>query len=305
MSNGFNKKFLKGQELQLPTVNGHNPLIEEHLRLPYTHFEILYCPGRKAPVYSAVNIDGDGFVEIVRGPDKWVYEDEISHSLQIGDDFYTLTKQAFHRGHIVRRIDPCWGHDAALAVEDTFHYTNACPQHYKFNPAIWLELERNILEKGAVKWDANLSVFAGPVISDMDKPFIKHVNGDRIFIPSRFWKVVYWNKADGRRAAVGFMQSQESLIGEYLDHGFREEKVSRDIDLHLENLKFKGNAVYQVALTTIEAVTGLKFDLDNVFLPQVPDKMRELKNEMPRGAVAYRSLTSTMGPVVISGLILD
>jgi endonuclease G, mitochondrial len=306
MSNGYDRIFLKGKPLYAPAVNGRNLLIEDTKRLLYTNFEILYCPARKAPVYTAVNIDGKGFVKIVRETDKWKYEARVSDSLQIGKDFYELTGAAFHRGHIVRRIDPCWGKNAAAAMEDTFHYTNACPQHKKFNPAIWLELERNILEKGAVEWDARLTVFAGPVISDMDKPYIKQVNGDWIFIPSQFWKVVYWNKADGRRAVVAFMQSQQSLIGEYLNHGYDMEKVSRDIDRHLEHLKFKDDAVYQVDLTIIEDVTGLRFDRDDVFLPQVPEKMRELRATVPKRPVAYRSLTSFVkGPVEISGLSLD
>ncbi len=42
----------------------------------------------------------------------------------------------FDIGHHVRREDPVWGDTAEFAIkcnDDTFHSTNACPQHKNFN----------------------------------------------------------------------------------------------------------------------------------------------------------------------------
>jgi DNA/RNA endonuclease G (NUC1) len=78
------------------------------------------------------------------------------------------------------------------------------------------------------------------------------MNGNFVFIPSVFWKVVIWNKTDGRRAAAGFMQSQKDLIDNLVDQNYGIDIPRRDIDIHLENLKFKNDEVYQVDITNIE-----------------------------------------------------
>jgi endonuclease G len=151
MLKGYFSDFLGGDFLPMPTITEENELIQKHVILPYTNFTVNFCIPRKVPVYTAVNIHGKFFVQIKRESAPWQYDSTLTKSGQIGEEFYPNTNEQFHKGHIVRRIDVSWGIDAVQAQTDTFHYTNACPQHRKFNPAIWLELERNILEKGAVE----------------------------------------------------------------------------------------------------------------------------------------------------------
>lgn len=223
---GYDINFFKEQALSLPKANTDIFQVEGLKTLHYTHFSIIFSLKRKLPLCTAVNIDGKRFKAIVKSSDPWKYHPDIE-SKQLGDDFYVKTNQEFHRGHIVRRLDPCWGEDMAevlQAEKDTFHFTNACPQHRKFNPLIWLELERNILEKGAVALDHKLTVFAGTVLSQLDKPYIKAINGERIFIPSHFWKVVVWKKSDNKVYAVGFIQSQADFILNLVDQGYGKEK---------------------------------------------------------------------------------
>ncbi len=91
----------------------------------------------------------------------------------------------FDRGHLVRRLDPCWGDDGEVtnANEDTFHFTNCSPQHKDLNQKTWLELENYVLNRAT---DNNflVTVFTGPVLSPVDGYY------DGVQIPSEFWKVV-------------------------------------------------------------------------------------------------------------------
>jgi endonuclease G len=66
------------------------------------------------------------------------------------------------RGHMVRRLDPVWGDAAETANEDTFHYTNSCPQHKDLNQKTWNDLEDYVL-LNAGKHQLKLNVFTGPV----------------------------------------------------------------------------------------------------------------------------------------------
>jgi endonuclease G len=273
MGIGYLHTFLEGSIINFPSIDANYPISRNTIILPYTHFSVFYSKDRKQPISTAVNIDGKNFMEIKRkeNSDTWLFDNKVDVSEQIGKDFYSQTQGDFQKGHIVRRLDPCWG-DPAVTLQgerDTFHYCNASPQHRKFNPAIWLELERNILEKGAVAYDEKITVLAGPVLSPADKPFIKKINNELIFIPSRFWKIIFWRKLDSKIFAVGFMQSQENLIYRWVDQNYGKARTRGPMDDHFENMQFKNNAVYQVNITDIEKTTGLKFDLKNIQLPKV------------------------------------
>ena len=309
---GYLSTFHEGMNIGMPLVDPNHPILKNNTTLEYTHFSILFSKDRKQPICTAVNIDGKDFFEIKRKEKshKWLIDTRtiISKNEQLGKEFYSITNKDFHKGHIVRRLDPCWGNDteARKAEEDTFHYTNASPQHRLFNPAIWLELERNVLEKGAVAFDEKITVFAGPVLSPADKPFIKQVDKELIFIPSRFWKIIIWKKEDKSTNAVGFMQSQEALIDKWIDHGYGEERVRNLLDDHFENMKFKNEAVYQVNISEIEKVTGLILELEGVTLPPVKSGMVELTRGTKKNITyngRYRSTAKKS--VSIDGMVLE
>jgi endonuclease G, mitochondrial len=307
---GYTTTFLDAAAIDLPKVGPLHPVLKNNVLLHYTHFSVFYSRDRKQPICTAVNINGKDFVEIKRKgkADKWLYDGNVGKKEQLGQDFYSLTNQDFHKGHIVRRLDPCWGNgtESKKAEADTFHYTNASPQHRKFNPAIWLELERNILEKGAVAHDEKISVLAGPVLSPADKPFIHQINNELIFIPHRFWKIIIWKKETGSICAVGFMQSQESKIDNWVDQSYGKDRTRSALDDHFENMKFKDDAVYQVNISEIEKVTGLLFDLKGIVLPKVKTAMKEVTRGIKSG-LAYkgRYRSTAEENISVEGLVLE
>lgn len=277
--------------------------------LDYTHFSILFSPDRKLPVCCAVNIDGKNFVPINRTRDVWKKEPKVLNT-QVAESFYKITNKEFHKGHIVRRLDPCWGDKskAKQAEEDTFHYTNASPQHRKFNPQIWLELERSILEKGAVHSAQKISVFSGPVLHVNDKPYIKKVDGEFVFIPSHFWKIVAWKKTNGKIYAVGFIQSQKELIAKLIDQGYKRIRA-RGLakDDYYENIRFKNNAVYQVNIPLIEKIAGISFPQMGIHFPSVKNDSMELKvkQDFPKATRAGRFRgPKGQAKISITGMIL-
>src|SRR5690606_16689258 len=82
---------------------------------------------------------------------------------------------AIDRGHMVRRAETNWGDsdaEARRADLDSFHYTNASPQHAGLNrnDEMWLGLEDYILTN-AVTHGFCANVFSGPVYADDDPQF--------------------------------------------------------------------------------------------------------------------------------------
>ena len=211
---------------------GENPI-----ELKYHHYSVVMNRRRRLAYFTAVNIDGKTARAIERERDKWFFDPRIAREEQVGNELYTGTP--FDRGHLVRRLDPAWGRTlriAKVANDDTFHFTNCSPQHERFNEGknLWAGLEDFLL--GRARDDRKrLVVFTGPIFRDDPK-----VRG--LQIPRDFWKVAVMIRPEGRLAALGFIVSQESLLGEAV------EEAAVDVA-----------RTYQVPVARVEELTGLDF----------------------------------------------
>jgi endonuclease G len=207
---------------------------EEAGVLRYVHFSVVMHRRRKLAFYTAVNIDGAQLKQVPRNGDQWYFDPRIAHELQSGPELYASND--LDRGHLVRRLDPVWGQDAARANEHTFHFTNASPQHRSLNQKTWLDLEDYIL-KAAAQHDLKVTVFTGPVFRDDDMLY-----RGKFRIPAEFWKVVAMVRPNGALSATAYLQTQKNLI---------------------ENLEFAygGYKTYQVPVARIEQLTDLDFGM--------------------------------------------
>lgn len=237
---GYKSDFM-GIDVPLPELSAglkkHVAKNGSSLTLDYTHFSVCMNKTRRIAYYTAVNIDGNSLKRIIRKNDVWNFDERISEDYQCGNDIYKNNK--LDRGHLVRRLDPCWGPDtiAKQAEVDTFHYTNAAPQHANLNQKTWNNLEDYILnntEENSLK----VNVFTGPVFDTKNDPKYREVQ-----IPIRFWKVVTMIKEDGNLSATAYILDQEKELDDI-------EKI------RFEFGEFK---TYQTTISEIEQLTGLKF----------------------------------------------
>lgn len=195
--------------------------------LRYTHFGVRFSTSRRQPLVTAVNLDGASLVVVKRGRDRWFADLRIPREIQLTAQDYD--DRDIDRGHMVRRQDPIWDPAAArgersdLAEQanlDTFHYTNAAPQHSDLNQGkqLWLGLEDYILENARTS-GFRACVFTGPVNRD-DDPEIK----PGVFAPREFWKLVVMVDADRKKLhATAYVLSQGDLIRELLEARDRTE----------------------------------------------------------------------------------
>ena len=203
--------------------------------LKYHHYSVVMNRKRRLAFFTAVNIDGRTARSIERDRDKWFFDPRIERDSQIGNDLYAGTP--FDRGHLVRRLDPAWGRTlriAKVANDDTFHFTNCSPQHERFNEGkdLWAGLEDFLLLRRRDD-RKRLVVFTGPIFRE-DDPKVRGVP-----IPRDFWKVAAMIRPNGRLATLGFIVSQESLVG---------KEAAVDVA-----------RTYQVPVTHVEELTGLDF----------------------------------------------
>ncbi len=249
---GYDEKFIPGFRVPLPSVSttGKRKLAKNiqsgggKVELPYEHFSVYVDKTRGLPMMTAVNIDGKNLKDIDRttgdvsdaesltlgnegGPEareKWYDDPRIDpkdcgndalYTDQVVSDGRNRTGRIFHRGHMVRRLDPCWGSkkSALRAEADTFHFTNCTPQVGMFNSGqtLWQGIENHVLDNARVQ-DLRACVFTGPILKADDPKFRNDVfPGFRV--PRKFWKIVVWN--DGASlSALAMVADQSGVLRE-------------------------------------------------------------------------------------------
>jgi DNA/RNA endonuclease G (NUC1) len=237
---GYRSDFL-GIDVPAPTsgptikddVNTFTVDGKETTLLPYTHFSVCMSTARRLCRFTACNVEGGALQDVGRAGIPWRFDARFDEGLQAGDDLYR--DNDLDRGHMVRRLDPVWGGDeeAQAANEDTFHFTNSCPQHKDLNQKTWNDLEDYVLQNTG-KLRLRINVFTGPVFRADDPDY-------RGFqLPLDFWKVVVMVKDDGTLSATAYTLSQRDLVTglEFVFGQFR---------------------TYQIRLRQVEEWTGLDF----------------------------------------------
>ncbi len=214
--------------------------------LRYCHFSVWQSRARRLPLITAVNIDGKRLRRIPR-EGRWRLDGRLAQEHQAGNVLYR--RNPLDRGHMVRRLDPCWAEDlddeatVLKAQADTFHYTNAVPQHENLNQGDWVGLEDYVLD-AAEKFDFKVSVMTGPVFRDDDRPLRSQRGAEDIKIPLEFWKVAVMRQPDdGTLSATGYVLSHGRMI-----RGLTEAEFV-----------LGAYETYQVPLRMIEEATGFDF----------------------------------------------
>ena len=235
---GYREDFLD-VTVPLPTIDRRDPCRREThpepIVLPYTHFSVSMNPARRLAYVAAVNVDGSRARSIARTNTRWRTDRRLDRDQQMDNAAYR--NNDLDRGHLVRRTAPNWGtlREAEKANEDTYHYTNAAPQHEDLNQGNWLDLEDYLLDR-ARQLRMRVSIFTGPVFGSRDR-----VYRGRFQLPEEFWKVVAWVDPRGRLQSAGYMLTQSELIEDVRERAYGDYRT------------------YRVPVSEIASATGLDF----------------------------------------------
>lgn len=226
-------------------------------RLDYLHFSVAINAKRKFAAMTAVNIFGAKLVNPGSRSDTWRRDVRMDDDLQPADNFYVKSEGTdpvqFSRGHLVRRVDPCWGTkaDAETAEMHTFHFANAAPQVQAYNNSDWGDLEDYVLERAQTR-DLKMSVFTGPIFRDDDPLYGQSRQGGPWKIPVSYWKIVAVEKTPGEIAVAAFIVGQiEYVMALYESRVFTSLSPYSIEEIRQRNL--------QVTVKTVEDETGLDF----------------------------------------------
>ena len=232
--------------------------------LKYWHFSSLVHEKRRFPLMTAVNIDGNRLIHPGKRKDTWRQDARLDPKYQPDDEFYVRTraqeKVFFSRGHLVRLLDPCWGAnqaDSKRGMEDSFHFTNAAPQHQTYNDIDWGNLEDYVLDKAQTS-EKRLTVFTGPIFRDNDPLYGRKRVGGPWRIPLSFWKIAVLQKTDDQIAAAAFIIGQTEYV-----RALYEARVFSGLKPYtIDELRSRK---IQTTVKAIEEATGLDFSALHAF----------------------------------------
>jgi endonuclease G len=255
--NGYDRNFL-GVNVPFPTMKSHarfGGILQvprparpaDKFELRYHRFSVTMNKVRRLAYVSACNVNFDPPSSVSRdeGTQSWRRDPRLDGNQQLGAPYYD--DNDYDKGHLTRRDDAAWGSDKddALAANwDTFHYTNAGPQHFLFNRSdeftgagldLWGDLENHISAQGGQQ-RTHLSIFTGPIFGDNDKPL------KDALVPLSYFKIIIWRDGNQTPGALGFVLNQDFLIEdlpeEAIDPGvfkIRQKRISRiqqDLDIN-------------------------------------------------------------------------
>lgn len=226
--------------------------------LKYWHFSSLVHEKRRFPLMTVVNIDGNLLKHPGKRKDTWRQDARLDAKYQPDDAFYVRTlaqeKVFFSRGHLVRLLDPCWGEtvaDSRRGMEDSFHFTNAAPQHQTYNDIDWGNLEDYVLNKAQTS-EKRLTVFTGPIFRDSDPLYGRKRKGGPWRIPLSFWKIAVLQKTEDQIAAAAFIIGQTEYV-----RALYEARVFSGLKPYtVDELRSRK---IQTTIEAVEEATGLDF----------------------------------------------
>lgn len=256
---GYEEKFLEilvplptvAHEQQAKAAVPEGKSESASLALKYFHFSLVQNAERRMPFFTAVNIDGgrarriNRKTGVVEATEKWYLDPRLQPTEQLDQRVFDRQQpRIFDRGHMVRRLDPAWGTAgmAQKAGDDTFHFTNCCPQIAEFNQRarLWAGIENFVLDNARAE-KARICVFTGPVFRDDDPEY------RGILVPQAFWKLLIRTES-GQLRCTAFLADQGELLRTALQ-GEGEESFG---DLGKV-------AVFQSRVEHIETASGLSF----------------------------------------------
>lgn len=269
---GYNPAFIDtSTAISLPILDNNLSQIVAPVKnsttnvLNYKHYSVKQNAFRGFPFYTAANIDGQQFKSISRknifknGRDRWLKDRRIKYQHQFGNELYRAKLSDFDKGHMTKREDVQWGltdDEAVFGARSTFYYTNAAPQCAEVNRSVWRELEDYILHDETTTELLKINLFTGPVLKEDDPYFVTPIRGELIQLPTLFWKIVYYQRANGLTCRVGFLVGQKNFLTK---HGIIEDTSTRGGMEDELFMNFEGAEIYQTNVQLIEELTGLHF----------------------------------------------
>ena len=228
-------KKLSGRKGKSTLASLEIPVMEKDLPsqiLEYTGHTLSYNNETRLPNWVAYELTATEAEGDNPRKDKFARDPQAAGAQGSKEDY---RNSGWDRGHMAPAGDMKWD---TKAMDETYYFTNICPQNHQLNNGDWKELEEKCRE-WAVKY-GSIHIVCGPIITENTHG---RLGENQIVIPDKFYKVLLIQK-NGKYHGAGFL---------FTNYPKRDSKISTKpaTNRPLES--------YLVTIDEVEAATGIDF----------------------------------------------
>lgn len=223
----------------LPVLEGGN----SSQVIAYTGHTLSYNSKTRLPNWVAYELTAQEAQGENPRKDKFAQDPQVRGPQGSKEDY---RNSGWDRGHMAPAGDMKW---STQAMDETYYFTNICPQNHELNGGDWKELEEQC-RKWAVKY-GSLHIVCGPIV---EKNIHGRLGANKIVIPDKFYKVLLIPKG-GEYHGVGFIFENPPR---------RKSKISGKppVNRPLQS--------YAVTIDEVEQLVGIDF------FPLLPAELQEV-----------------------------
>ncbi|MDR1646104.1 MAG: DNA/RNA non-specific endonuclease [Tannerellaceae bacterium] len=163
-------------------------------------YTVSYNPEYKIANWVAYELTKEEVAGKVKRSDKFLPDPMIAQDETATNEDYR--QSGYDKGHLAPAGDMKW---SLQAMQESFYFTNICPQNKSLNTGIW-----NALEMQCRKWATHYGsvlIITGPVIENNLKRLGKH----RVGIPNAFYKIICI-PSEKKPKGIGFLFENKNYI---------------------------------------------------------------------------------------------
>lgn len=158
----------------------------------HTGYSLLYNEMYEQATWVAYELTKEETNKVVKRSNKFIPDPNVTTGTANDLDY---TKSGYDRGHLAPSADMCW---SQIAMEESFYFSNICPQIPAFNRGVWKNLEE-LVRVWAVENDS-IYIVTGPVLT----PGLSSIGVNKVAVPNYFYKVIL-DYAQPDVKAIGFV----------------------------------------------------------------------------------------------------
>lgn len=183
------------KDLEIPTLL--TPRQQQIIR--HTGYTVSYNKDTKLPNWVSYELTRAETKGKEKRSNRFIADPLVKGAIATNADY---TRSGYDKGHMAPAADMKW---SPVAMNESFYFSNMCPQHPQLNRRGWKKLEDKIRDWAVA--DSAIIIICGPVIKKQPKTIGKN----KVAVPQQFFKVILSPFVKPMRA-IGFLFNNEQSV---------------------------------------------------------------------------------------------
>lgn len=183
------------KDLEIPALL--SPRKEQIIR--HTGYTVSYNKDTKLPNWVSYELTRAETKGKEKRSNRFIADPLVKGAIATNADY---TRSGYDKGHMAPAADMKW---SPVAMNESFYFSNMCPQHPQLNRRGWKRLEDKIRDWAVA--DSAIIIICGPVIKNQPKTIGKN----KVAVPQQFFKVILSPFVKPMRA-IGFLFNNEQSV---------------------------------------------------------------------------------------------